>query len=150
MWRAATIGLALGLGGVAVEAQAGDTRVFTCSLGRKAVSVTAEGGAFVYRFGRPGVPELMIAGSARRGNLSYRTARYSGMEYQLRFARGRYSYVVYSLEGNGQTGARPASGLVVMDGLRRVADMPCRTHAEFATGFPFGELPEDGEEYTAM
>jgi hypothetical protein len=129
---------------------AGSTKIFGCSLGKKSVLVTSTGSLMTYRFGSSASVDITIVGSALRRNLYYRAARYAGMEYQLRFANGPYSYIVYSMEGNGNTGTNPVSGLVVMKGTKRIAEMSCVRHAEFSTGFDYDSLPEDDESFTAM
>jgi len=124
--------------------------VFACSLGKKSVSVTAEGVRLTYIFGTAAKTEMSIVGSAALKNVWYREARYAGMEHQLRFANGDYSYIVYNMEGNGRSGASASSGLVVMKGKETVADMPCAHYAEFGTGFDLRALPEDTDDYSAM
>jgi hypothetical protein len=125
-------------------------KVFACSLGKKAVSVTAVGSILTYRFGTPAKAEMTIVGSAALGNIFYRTDRYASTEYQLRFTNGPYSYIVYSMGPNASTGTMPVSGLVVMKGKRRIADMACVRQAGFSTAFDLDALPEDDEAYSAM
>jgi hypothetical protein len=129
---------------------AGAKTLFACSLGKKRVTVTAEGAVLRYRFGTAAKAELAISGTARSGTIFYRSDRYAGMEYQMRFARGGYSYIVYAMEGNGNTGARAISGLTVLRGTKRIADMSCTPYAEFAADYDYSALPEDGEAYSAM
>jgi hypothetical protein len=124
--------------------------VFACSVGKKAVSVTEEGGRFTYMFGAPGKPDISIVGSAAQKNLFYREDRYAGMEHQLRFINGEYSYIVYNMEGNDRTGAAAISGLTVMKGTQTIADMPCKRYAEFGVGFDYSTLPADTEAYSAL
>lgn len=124
--------------------------VFTCSLGKKTVSVTATGSQLFYKFGTPFNVEMSIVASAQRDNVFYREARYAGLEQQLRFLNGHYSYIVYDMEGNAETGVSPMSGLVVMRGTTVIADMSCRHYAEFGPGFDYDSLPQDTEQYSAM
>jgi|GEM_PF-3546622 len=124
--------------------------VFACSVGKKAVSVTQEGGRFTYVFGAAGKADISIVGSAAQKNLFYREDRFAGMEHQLRFTNGEYSYIVYNMEGNGQMGAAAISGLTVMKGMTVIADMPCKRYAEFGVGFDYTSLPADTAAYSAM
>jgi hypothetical protein len=126
-----------------VQAQAAPLSVFACSLGKKTVSVTAEGNQLTYVFGTPGHPDISIVGRSDKKNVLYREDRYAGMEHQLRFVNGDYSYMVYNMEGNGNTGVKPVSGLIVMKGSKTIADMSCTHYAEFATGFNYESLPQD-------
>ncbi|WP_056610778.1 hypothetical protein [Sphingomonas sp. Root241] len=135
---------------ISAQGQAGASKVFACSLGKKFVSVTAVGSTLTYRFGTPAKVEMAIIGSAARGNIFYRTDRYASAQYQLRFANGPYSYIVYSMGGNDRTGTKPVSGLVVMKGARRISDMSCVRQAEFSTAFDLNALPKDAEAYSAM
>ena len=133
------------------QAQAGTPKkLFACSLGKKSVSVTAVGSRLSYQFGAPAKAEMAIIGSAGQGNVFYRSDRYAGMEYQIRFVNGPYSYIVYSMEGNGRTGAAASSGLMVMKGTKTIADMPCLHYTEFAASFNYGKLPQDDESHSAM
>ncbi len=133
------------------EAKAGTPKkLFACSLGKKSVSVTAVGSRLTYQFGTPAKVEMAIIGSAGQGNVFYRSDRYAGMEYQIRFANGSYSYIVYSIEGNGRTGAAVSSGLVVMKGTKTIADMPCLRYTEFGASFDYNALPQDDEAHSAM
>jgi hypothetical protein len=135
----------------ALFAQAGTPKgLFACSIGKKTVSVRAIESQLIYEFGTPTHIEMTIIGSVGQGNVFYRSDRYAGMEYQIRFKNGAYSYIVYSMEGNGYTGAEPSSGLVVMKGAKRVADMSCVRHAEFSPAFDYDQLPEDTDEFSAM
>jgi hypothetical protein len=124
--------------------------VFACSVGKKAVSVTQDGGRFTYTFGAPGRADISIVGSAAQKNVFYREDRYAGMEHQLRFSNGEYSYIVYNMEGNDRTGAAASSGLVVMKGTKTIADLPCARYTEFGVGFDYNTLPADTEAYSAM
>lgn len=125
--------------------------VFACSLGAKQVSVTASGNQLLYRFGTSGRTELAITGSVARNNLFFRSARFAGIENQLRFTNGRFSYVVFSLAGNPGAGARGVSGLTVFDGQRTVSELTCKRWTELhASVFETWNLPEDGEDWSAI
>ena len=133
------------------NAQAGrPNTLFACSVGKKNVSVTAVGTDLIYRFGAADKVEMSIVGGPESGTVYWMAQRYAGMEYQLRFKNGDYSYIVYSMEGNGNTGVSPVSGLVVMQGAKRLADLSCTKHAEFGVSYDFDKLPEDTEAYSAM
>jgi hypothetical protein len=146
--------LALALAGIApASAQHRPPQiVFSCTVRNgKTVSVTDRAGSFTYRYGTARAAQLTIAGDARSDNLHFMRQRYAGPETQLRFSRGAYNYIVYAMEGNGRTGARAVSGLLVMRGDRHVQDLPCRRYAEFRTGFDdLDGLPQDSETYSAM
>jgi len=125
--------------------------IFTCRLGAASATVTrGAGGALVYRYVERGRPGLTITGSAVRGNLFQRIGSYAATEYQLRFANGGYSYVLYSMASSARAGSSPVSGLVVLRGMKRIVDRPCRPFAAFANTGVFAGLPEDGEAYSAM
>lgn len=125
--------------------------VFACSLGAKQVSVTAVGDQLLYRFGAPNRVELTIAGSVARGNLFYRSARFAGVERQLRFTNGRISYVVFSLAADPRAGAKGISGLTVFDGSRIVAERTCRRWTELhPNAFESWSIPDDGEDWSAV
>ena len=94
---AATACLASLLGAQAAQAP---KSAFACSLGKKSVSVTSVGKQLTYRFGIPGRAEISITGSASQGNVLFRQERYANMEYQLRFANGEFSYIVYSMNAS--------------------------------------------------
>ena len=125
-------------------------RIFACSLGKKSVSVTAVGKQLTYKFGTPTNTEISIIGSAGEKNVLYREDRYAGMEHQLRFVNGRYSYVVYNMEGNRMTGVSPISGLIIKDGTKTIGYMACVHYSEFSIGFDYTSILEDTEDYSAM
>lgn len=125
--------------------------VFACSLGSKQVSVRAVGRELIYRFGTSGRTELSIIGSAARRNVFYWRGRYAGLENQLRFTNGRYSYTVYSLGPNASVGARGVAGLVVRDRGRAVSDLTCRRWTELYSGiFEDWDLPQDNDDMSAI
>lgn len=135
----------------AVNPPAPNSNVFSCSIGRKQVSVKAVGNELVYRFGGPGKPDLVISGSVARKNLFTGNFRYSDLETQLRFVNGRFSYVVFWLSGNRNLGTRNVSGLAVLDGTKHVSDLLCNHWARLDdTAFASWNLPEDGEHYSAI
>lgn len=127
------------------------TTLFECVLADgKRVRVAAEGDRLTYTYGLNGDVEMMLPASASQNNLFYMSQRFAGMQYQLRFANGDTSYIVFSAEGNSNTGAQASSGLVVMRGTRTVDNHACRQHAEFSADFDYSTLPQDTEAYSAM
>lgn len=139
----------LGLGRTA-SAEAAPAKAFACAIGKKTVSVTSEGGQLTYHYGVADKDENSIVGIPTSGNIFQMTQRFAGMEYQLRFRSGEFSYIVYSSEGNGRTGASATSGLVIMRGAKRISDRPCSKFAELT--MPAGGLaiPEDTDIYSAL
>ena len=104
--------------GVSLPAIARDTHcseqeqtVFSCSLGKKLVSVCASSdisptsGYLQYRFGKKNAPELIFPAtteSTLRSVVRARTLMFSGGGGgYLRFINGRYSYIVYTAIGKG-------------------------------------------------
>ncbi|MBV1700797.1 MAG: hypothetical protein KGQ46_03140 [Hyphomicrobiales bacterium] len=144
------IGLAaLGQGPVAY-AKTDTTKLFSCAFGAKRVLVDVTGGQIVYHFGTPGRDEISIIGSPKAGNIWQMQQRFAGMEYQIRFTKGEYSYIVYSAEGNANVGASAISGLVVMHGKKRIADKSCVPFAELDLPDEGLKVPQDVEDYSAM
>ena len=145
--------LALALPGAAA-AQSGDglRTIFECTLRNgKTLGVTTQGGNLFYKYGAGNRTELSLRGSPRSETVFFMRQRYAGPQMQLRFTNNGYSYIVHSMEGNGRTGARGVSGLVVMRGARRIADHSCRRHTEFTGSFDLLDaLPRDSEAYSAM
>jgi hypothetical protein len=136
-----------------VSAQSGEGRqsLFRCQLRNgKTVEVSSQGGNIFYDYGTGRRRELLLRGSARSGTVHFMRQRYAGIEQQLRFTNGNTHHIVYHMEGNPQVGAHAVSGLVVMQGRRRVADHDCRRYTEFRGSFALDSLPEDSETYTAM
>ncbi|MCB8839747.1 SH3 domain-containing protein [Aurantimonas sp. VKM B-3413] len=124
--------------------------IFSCRVGGKIVSVTATGRQLTYHYGSEDKDELTLSGDPESGNVFFLRQRYAGVEEQLRFQNGPFSYIVYTMEGNAQTEASPVSGLVVLQGTDRILDKSCATHAAFTPAYDFDGLPEDSETYTAM
>ena len=124
--------------------------LFTCRIGAHTVSVTDDGGQLAYHYGTAGKDELSIVGTARSGNVLQLEQRFAGMEYQLRFRNGAFSYIVYSSEGNGRSGAAATSGLVVMQDARRISDKACSPYAELTLPPASEAVPQDSDAYSAM
>jgi hypothetical protein len=127
------------------------TTLFECVLDDgKRVRVAAEGDRLTYTYGLNDDVEMMLPASAAQNNLFYMSQRFAGMQYQLRFANGDTSYILFSAEGNGNSGAQASSGLVVMRGTETIDNHACRQHAEFSADFDYSTLPQDTEDYSAM
>lgn len=115
----------------ASHCSAEEETLFTCSTGRKLISVcasrdlSASSGFLQYRFGPPAAPELVYPPT----NADWRAVtRSSVLTYAggggayLAFSRGPYRYVVYTAIGRGW-GTK--AGVVVEKGGKRVADLRC-------------------------
>lgn len=135
---------------IAPASAAAPTTLFTCRIGARTATVTADGRILTYRFGRPGRPEIAITADPRAAGVLWMRQRYVEWEEQMRFIRGEYSYILYSMAANARAGSSAISGLVVLRGTRRIADHSCARHAFFAFGYDYERLPPDTEEYTAM
>ena len=133
-----------------IHAEGISTTVFTCSIGKKTVSVTRADGRLTYHYGTANKDEMSIVGIPSSGNVFQMTQRYAGMEYQLRFRNGEYSYIIYDSEGNGRVGAAATSGLVIMQGTKQISDRSCSRFAEFAVSLDSLGIPEDTDAYSAM
>src|SRR6185437_16172830 len=141
--------IALGPASTAQAASISKT-LFTCSIGKKTVSITQADGRLIYHYGTGTKHEMSIIGIPASGNVFQMTQRFAGMEYQLRFRNGDYSYIIYDSEGNGRVGAAASSGLVVMHGTKRISDRSCAPFAEFAVSLDSLGIPEDTDAYSAM
>ena len=148
VWRSAALGAAMFA--TAAHAQERPRPVFSCANGDKRVSVTEAGGRYLYRFQRGGKEELSILGDPAAGNIFWMMQRYAGEEYQLRFTRGEFSYIVFSSEGNASVGASATSGLVVMRGAKRISDLSCARFANFDMPANAADLPQDTDAFSAM
>ncbi|OYV39899.1 MAG: hypothetical protein B7Z81_02740 [Acidocella sp. 20-61-6] len=126
------------------------TTIFSCAIGHKTVSVTSVGGQLTYHYGTARKDELTITGIPSSGNIFEMSQRFAGMEYQLRFKNGTYSYIVYDSEGNSHSGASATSGLVVMQGTKTIVDRSCTKFSEFSVSIEDFGIPEDMEAYSAM
>ncbi|MEI6334525.1 MAG: hypothetical protein WCS87_08205 [Methylococcaceae bacterium] len=136
--------------------------VFSCSLGKKIVSVCASkdisptSGYLQYRFGKQAVPELIFPASTEpafpRTDIQARILMFSGGGGSyLRFINGRYNYIVYTAIGKGW-GAK--DGISVEKDGKVVANLLCRnvpvsmlseaffTRAGLATDQTEFELPQ--------
>ena len=133
-----------------VHAEGSSKTIFTCSLGKNTVSVTHADGRLTYHYGNGIKEEMSIIGTPISGNVFQMSQRFAGVEYQLRFRNGEYSYIVYDSEGNGRVGATASSGLVVMQGTKQISDRSCTRYTEFSVSVHSLELPEDTDAYSAM
>jgi hypothetical protein len=148
-----TLGLAVLIpfgSSLAAAADATSAKAFACSIGAKQVSVTTENGRLVYRYGTANKVEMSIVGVPASGNIHQMTQHFAGMEYQLRFSNGEYSYIVYDSEGNGRSGAAAASGLVVMRGTKLISARQCSRFTELAMPPDALAIPQDTDTYSAM
>ena len=147
------MGAVLALAALAATAQApaaeAPETVFACSFGTRQVEVVREGSRLTYRFGRPGRPELALAGDAASGTLFYHRTLYArGEDQTLRFTSGNFSYVIFngwSAPNLYLEGARDYSGLLVLRGGRVVRRMNCREGGDFLEHPLFFTLPQDEE-----
>ena len=100
--------------------------------------------------------QLEIAATPASGNVLWMEQRLVGMEHQMRFKSGEYSYIVYSHSENRLAGTPAFSGLVVMRGQTPVADYNCSGFAVFkdaetsSGSSQYDRLPKDTLEYSAM
>jgi hypothetical protein len=133
-----------------VRADGVPATVFTCAIGKKTLSVTQADGRLTYHYGADGKDEMAIVGVPASGNIFQMSQRFAGMEYQLRFTNGEYSYIVYDSEGNGRAGAAASSGLVIMQGTKQVSDRSCSRFTEFAISLDSLGIPEDTDVYSAL
>ena len=134
----------------AIHAQGTPATLFTCAIGKKTLSVTQAGGQLAYHYGVGGKDEMTIVGTPTSGNVFQMSQRFAGLEHQLRFTNGEYSYIVYDSEGNGRVGAASSSGLMIMQGAKPISDRPCKRYAEFAVSLDSLGIPEDTDAYSAM
>jgi hypothetical protein len=123
---------------------------FACSIGNKTVSVTHADGRLTYHYGTGIKDELSIIGVPSSENVFQMTQRFAGMEYQIRFKNGGYSYIVYNSEGNSRVGAAAIWGLVIMQGTKQVSARSCTRFTEFAVSVDSLGIPEDTDAYSAM
>jgi hypothetical protein len=125
-------------------------RIFQCSFGARQVEVVRDGATLIYRFGRPGRPEMVLSGDAASGNVHYHRTLYPhGEDQTLRFQRGAYSYLIFNAfqtPDYRQEGAVDESGLLILRGGRRIARMNCRSGGEFTEHAIFDGLPRDEED----
>ena len=133
----------------AVQRAAGEHTIFSCRLPRgKIVTVTRDGGRFLYHYGTAGRPELTIEGTAANGRIFKQAAVHGGSyDIQLRFVSGEYSYIVHSFPRNDIVDNVPRSGLIVFRGGTRIMDRNCEPWADISFGdfdhlFALPDIPE--------
>ena len=112
--------------------------------------MTRADGRLTYHYGIGIKDEMSIVGIPTSGNVLQMTQRFAGMEYQLRFRNGEYSYIVYDSEGNSRVGAAASSGLVIMRGTKQISERSCARFTEFAVPLDSLGFPEDTDAYSAM
>lgn len=136
-------------------ALANPVMIFDCHLpAGKRVTVTQDGATFTYRHATAHGTDLTITGSATSGNIFYWSGRYTNIEQQLRFTKGDYSYIVFSLGANANLGAQGYSGVEVLKGTKVISD----TNGNNDTCSPWvdlkipmdNDLPEDDDSWSAM
>ena len=141
--------LILALDLAAAQGEADSEPIFSCSFGARRVEVVREGNVLIYRFGRPGRPELIVRGDAASGNVHYHRTLYPhGEDQTLRFSRGAFSYVIFNAfqtPDYRQEGAIDQSGLLVLRNGRRMVRMNCRSGGDFIEREIFDGLPADEE-----
>lgn len=124
-------------------------QIFSCSFGARQVEVVRDGATLIYRFGRPGRPEMVLSGDAASGNVHYHSTLYPhGEDQTLRFQRGAHSYVIFNAFQTPDyylEGAIDQSGLLVLRNGRRIARMNCRSGGDFIERPIFDLLPRDEE-----
>jgi hypothetical protein len=127
------------------------TKVFACSIGDKKVSVVTVNDRLIYRYGTASKDELSIVGIPVSGNIHWLQDRFAGVESQLRFTNGEYSYIIYSTDGNANAGAAATSGLIVARGTKVISERLCSPYAELVMpDFNAIGIPMDSEMYQAM
>jgi hypothetical protein len=107
--------------------------VFSCSLGKKIVSVcasaelTPSSGYLQYRFGAKSALELILPASRdsnQKKTILANTLMFAGGGGgYLRFMNGRYQYVVYTAIGRGW-GTK--EGVLVKKGAKQIANLKCQ------------------------
>jgi hypothetical protein len=135
---------------------ANESAVFSCSVGKKLVSLCATGdlnettGALYYRYGLKDHVEMVFPENAShpKSNFVLGGTMYSGGGGDfVRFVKGEYTYTVYSEFGKGWE----REGLTVRKDGKLVSTLPCRTPALMAPdnwGKVYGaKLPVDDNRF---
>ena len=136
-------------------ALANPVTIFDCHLpAGKWVTITQDGNRFTYRHGTAHGNDLKIEGDVHSRNVFYWSGRYTNIEKQLRFTKGKYSYIVFSLGANPSLGADPDSGLEVLKGRKIISDTKgnndiCSPWADLKNSMD-NDLPEDDDSWSAM
>jgi len=143
---------------VAALCQAGESILFSCSAGKKVLSVCASRtlgateGYIQYRFGLVGAtPEMQVPETRRHpsGTLRADTLSFSGGGgAYLRFARGDFSYVVYTGVGKGWG---EKAGVSVEKDRQPLANVKCSGPYLSELGpdlFQAAAIPADGGGFT--
>jgi hypothetical protein len=133
-----------------------ETTLFTCSAGKKIISVCASkdlnksAGYMQYRFGPKNAPEMQLPPSKSHPDSSIKSGllMYSGGGgAHLRFPKADYEYVVYTAIGKGW-GIK--EGVAVQKAGKLVANVPCKNAAESKLGsdwFDKAGLVADEQEF---
>lgn len=127
------------------------TKVFECSVGGgKMVTVRAMDDSIVYEFGTAADKSLTIPAVVTDGSVVlYRTDRYAGIEQQWRFRHKGYSYIVYEMDANGDTGTSGEAGLNILNGKKVVSRRSCRSQPRM-DAYDSSAITEDSEDFSAM
>jgi hypothetical protein len=129
--------------------------VFSCSLGKKIVSVCASSdlssnnGYLQYRIGQRNAPELVLPIATAPGqHIQARTLMFSGGGGSyLRFINGAYHYIVYTAIGKGW-GVK--DGVSVEKNNKRIVNLKCQDIPTSIMGEAFftrADLPVDTHEF---
>lgn len=120
----------------------GETAAFTCSVGKKTVSVCVNGNSAQYRYGPVGAPELSYPANAAATstNVRHGSVGFSGGDAEyIRFISGNTQYIVYSGVGRGWS----KDGLVAVKDTSILNKKLCSDVAEVnLTALP-GSVQED-------
>lgn len=125
--------------------------ILSCSTGTRQIEVTSDGATLTYRFGRPGKPEIVLTGRPFYHHQLYPR----GESHSLRFVRGDYHYVVYSIdvlpsgvdaEGYPTGPGFFGSGVVVTRHGKRVALLKCTDEARIYSSPILETLPRDTDD----
>ena len=140
--RFALLSLAL-LSGGALRAET----IFQCRIGARQATVTLENDRLTYSYGRPGRPEISIAGGPTSGNVSYHRTLFGRGEHQiLRFRRDGHSYLVSAIwAAPSPGGSEYVEGrVVVMRGEAILRELRCRRGEGDMREYPvFTRLPQE-------
>lgn len=134
----------------ATPALAGE-KIFDCKLGTKRATVTVERGRVIYRYGSGNLAELTIAGSGATGNVHGYVGRYAEILRQVRFTKGEYSYILYTMGASRRADSSAVGGLTVMRGTKVLSNRACKPWVEFTGGYQaLDGLPQDDDSWSAM
>lgn len=123
----------------------------------KEVTISENEGTFTYQHYKHGAVDLKLSGSALNGNLFRWEGRYTGLEMQIRFAHGDYSYIAYSASAGGEGLGQNFSGVEVIrgdvgnDDKHDISDQTCiGKNPGFDPPLVYDDLPLDDDSWSAM